>query len=149
MESFSTVRIVVATALLSPEGKVLMQQRPADKQHGGLWEFPGGKVEPGETLESAVVREIDEELGVRVDPAMLFPLSFATEPPRAGHRPILLVLFGLREWAGEAQALESGTTVRWVTESELANLPMPPLDVPLARAVIPFLEGVAKGNGPS
>lgn len=149
MESFSTVRIVVATALLSPEGKVLMQQRPAGKQHGGLWEFPGGKVEQGETLESAVVREIDEELGVMVDPAMLFPVSFATEPPLPGHRPILLALFGLRDWAGEALALEPGTSVRWVTASELAGLPMPPLDVPLARAVIPLLEGVAKGKGPS
>lgn len=149
MENFSTVRLVVAVALLSAQGKVLMQQRPAGKQHGGLWEFPGGKLEQGETPESAVVREIDEELGVTVDPAMLFPVSFAAEPPTPDRRPILLLLYGLREWIGEPMALEAGSMVRWLSVAELADMPMPPLDVPLARAVIPLLEGVAKGNGPS
>lgn len=146
MENSSTVRIVGALALLDSSGRVLMQQRPAHKAHGGLWEFPGGKVEPGETCESATVREIDEELGITVDPADLFPISFASEGLGQSNRPVLLLLFGTRIWHGSAAALEAGSSIRWVGSGELLGLPLPPLDVPLAHAIIPLLEGVAKAG---
>lgn len=146
MENSSTVRIVVALALLDSSGRVLMQQRPQNKAHGGLWEFPGGKVEPGETCESATVREIDEELGIVVEPADLFPVSFASEALVHDKRPILLLLYGTLKWSGAARALEAGSEIRWVGRDELLQLPMPPLDVPLAHAIIPMLEGLAKAE---
>lgn len=146
MENSSTVRIVVALALLHPSGQVLMQHRPRNKAHGGLWEFPGGKVEPHETCESAIVREIDEELGVVIEAADLFPVSFATEALVDNGQSILLLLYGTRNWQGVAQAMEAGSEVRWTGPDELLQLPMPPLDVPLARAVIPLLEGLAKAT---
>ncbi|MGV3511804.1 MAG: (deoxy)nucleoside triphosphate pyrophosphohydrolase [Novosphingobium sp.] len=149
MENFSTVMIVVALAILDASGRVLMQQRPAHKHHGGLWEFPGGKLEAGETCESAVVREIDEELGISVEPADLFPISFASEALGPGGRPIVLLLFGLRNWSGVPIAREQGTAIRWVEPGGLVGLLMPPLDVALAKAVIPLLEGVAKAETPS
>jgi 8-oxo-dGTP diphosphatase len=146
MENSSTVRVVVALALLDSSGKVLMQQRPQNKAHGGLWEFPGGKVESEETCESATVREIDEELGVTVDAADLFPISFTSEGLVQRHRPVLLLLFGTRRWRGTARPVEPGSAIRWAGAGELTCLPMPPLDVPLARAVIPLLEGLAKAE---
>lgn len=149
MENFSTVMIVVALALVSPDGKVLMQQRPLNKAHGGLWEFPGGKLEPGETPEQAIVREIDEELGVSIESANLLPLSFASERPGAGKRPVLLLLYIASNWQGAPTALEAGTQVKWASVDELLALPMPPLDVPLAQALIPLLEGVAKAKRPA
>lgn len=139
MEKFSTVMIVVAAAILDPEGRVLMQQRPSNKQHGGLWEFPGGKVEAGENLVAAVVREIDEELGLAIDAEALFPISFAQDVLASSARPILLLLYGARSWDGVAMAKEAGSAIRWVGAEDLAGLPMPPLDIPLAQAVIPLL----------
>ncbi len=139
MEKFSTVTIVVALAILDREGRVLMQQRPANKQHGGLWEFPGGKLEAGETLGAAVVREIDEELGLEIKEDALFPISFANDDLGLNSRQILLLLFGARIWGGEAMAKEAGSAIRWVDAEELAGLSMPPLDIPLAQAVIPLL----------
>lgn len=141
MEKFSTVMIVVAVAILDREGRVLMQQRPPNKQHGGLWEFPGGKVEAGENLAEAVVREIDEELGLAIDSAALFPISFAHDALDANSRQILLLLYGARIWSGVAMAKEAGSAICWVGAEELAGLPMPPLDIPLAQAVIPLLGG--------
>lgn len=149
MESFSTVMIVVALAILDSSGHVLMQRRPVHKHHGGLWEFPGGKVEAGETCEAAVVREIDEELGISVETADVFPISFASQSFGPGGRPIVLLLFGVRKWSGVPVALEEGTAVQWVEAKRLSGLPMPPLDVALAQAVIPLLEGVAKAETPS
>lgn len=149
MENSSTVMIVVALALVSPDGKVLMQQRPLNKAHGGLWEFPGGKLEPGETPEEAVVREIDEELGVSIDLADLSPLSFASDRPGSGKRPVLLLLYTASRWLGAPKALEAGTRVSWASIDALLALPMPPLDVPLAQTLIPLLEGVAKGKRPT
>lgn len=146
MENSSTVRIVVALALLDASGQVLMQQRPANKAHGGLWEFPGGKVEPGETCESATVREIDEELGIVIESVDLFPVSFASEALVHDGRPLLLLLYGTRKWRGAARAIEEGSVIRWVGPDELLHLPMPPLDVPLAHAIIPLLEGLAKAG---
>ncbi|OZA20915.1 MAG: DNA mismatch repair protein MutT [Novosphingobium sp. 17-62-19] len=148
MESLPTVQIVVALALFDRAGRVLLQQRPRNKVHGGLWEFPGGKVEAGESCERALVRETDEELGVAVDVADISPIFFAIEPPSDSKRQVLLLLFGARNWHGEPRALEAGSTIAWVTRDEMVSLPMPPLDVPLAQAVIPFLEGVAKAETP-
>lgn len=149
MEISSTVLIVVALALMAEDGTVLMQQRPANKAHGGLWEFPGGKLEPGETPEAAIVREIDEELGISINPAHLVPLSFASAQPGASDLTMLLLLYTTVQWQGVPIALEPGTQVMWASAAALPALPMPPLDVPLAKAVIPLLEGVAKGKRPS
>lgn len=146
MEGISTVLTVVALALFDGEGRVLMQQRPAGKAHGGLWEFPGGKVEAGETCDSALVREIDEELGVGIDSSALSPISFATGTTADGSRSLVLLLYGAGRWSGTPEALEPGSSVAWVSVPEFAGLPMPPLDVALARSVIPLLEGVAKAE---
>lgn len=149
MENFSTVLIVVALALISEEGRVLMQQRPPGKAHGGLWEFPGGKLDAGETPEEALVREIDEELGVAVAKSDLVPLTFASDRAGAGKRSLLLLLYTTRHWQGVPAALEPGTQIAWVSPDMFCALPMPPLDVPLAQALIPLLEGVAKGKRPT
>lgn len=121
--------LVVAAALVSPDGLVCMQQRPAGKAHGGLWEFPGGKVDPGETCEQAICREIEEELGIRIEPDGLEPCGFA-----AGEGVVIL-LYACRRWKGEAAALEGGA-IAWVEPARIDALPMPPLDYPLARQVV-------------
>lgn len=149
MEKNSTVIVVVAVALVGPGPRVLMQKRPANKAHGGLWEFPGGKVEMGETPESALVRETDEELGVALEPADLEPLSFATQALGSAGGSMVLLLYRAREWRGDPKALEPDTEVAWVDFSALLDLPMPPLDVPLAASLIRSIEGVAKAEGPS
>lgn len=146
LESPPTAQIVVALALLDGAGRVLMQRRPPNKAHGGLWEFPGGKVEAGESCEAALVRETDEELGIAMDVADLFPVSFATSPSVDSRRQVLLLLFATRRWRGTPHALEAGSVIAWVAADELLCLDMPPLDIPLARALIPFLEGVAKAE---
>lgn len=124
---------VVAVALVDAAGRVLVQQRPAGKQMAGLWEFPGGKVEPGETPEAALVREATEELGVTIAPDALRPLTFASEP--LADRHLLLLLYLCREWSGEPQALDA-TALAWHTPSELRDLAMPPADLPF----VDFLE---------
>jgi 8-oxo-dGTP diphosphatase len=121
---------VVSAAIVDADGRYLLQQRPLEKEHGGLWEFPGGKVEPGESPEAALAREIDEELGLRITAPE--PFSFASEP-RSG-RHLLLLLFRVSRWSGEPRALE-GATLRWCMPDELAGLDMPPADRPLARAL--------------
>ncbi len=145
MEELSTVQVVVAVALCDPNRKVLLQQRPAGKAHGGLWEFPGGKVETGESCESALVREIDEELGIWLDQSDLLPTSFITGTTPGG-RPICLLLYVCTTWQGEPFAREAGTAVAWADLQALTEFAMPPLDVPLAKALIRFLEGVAKAE---
>lgn len=117
---------MVAAALLAGDGKICMQQRPHDKDHGGLWEFPGGKVEPGETPRAALVREIGEELGVRLDADSLCPAGFA----ESGGLVILLYL--VRSWQGEPACLE-GEAIGWFQPARIAALAMPPLDYPLAE----------------
>lgn len=124
---------------------MLLQQRPANKAHGGLWEFPGGKVEAGETCESALVREIDEELGIRVTESDLVPASFVTGSG-SRHRPLALLLYTCSRWTGEPTAREAGAAVAWADLQALDDFAMPPLDVPLAKALIRFLEGVAKAE---
>lgn len=123
---------VVALALIGPDGRILVQQRPPGKMMAGLWEFPGGKVEPGETPEAALVREIAEELDVRLDAGALAPLTFASEA--LGERHLLLLLYVAREWEGEPRALDA-SAIRWVTIEEMRALPMPPADAPFADAL--------------
>jgi 8-oxo-dGTP diphosphatase len=120
--------MVVAAALIDADGRVLVQQRPAGKPMAGLWEFPGGKMEPDETPEAALIRELREELGIDVQPACLAPACFASEPLDARH--LLLLLYICRKWIGRPQPLE-GAALRWVRPLELHALAMPPADRPL------------------
>jgi 8-oxo-dGTP diphosphatase len=119
---------VVAAALVDGEGRVLLQRRPPGKQMADLWEFPGGKIEPGETPEAALVRELAEELAITVDPATFTPLTFASA--NLGERHLLLLLYVVRRWHGEPQALEA-SALAWVRPAAMRDLPMPPADVPL------------------
>ncbi|SOB86814.1 8-oxo-dGTP diphosphatase [Sphingomonas guangdongensis] len=120
--------LVVAAAMVDGDGRVLVQQRPPGKPMAGLWEFPGGKVDPGEEPEAALVRELHEELGVTVDHACLAPATFASEA--LGERHLLLLLYALRKWRGVPEARHA-TALRWVRPVELHKLPMPPADRPL------------------
>ena len=119
---------VVAAAMVDHDGRVLVQQRPEGTAMAGLWEFPGGKVEPGETPEAALIRELDEELGIDVDHACLAPACFASEP--LGDRHLLLLVYALRKWKGMPTA-QHATQLRWVRPVELYGLDMPPADKPL------------------
>jgi 8-oxo-dGTP diphosphatase len=125
-----TTLVVVALALERGDGRILMQQRPPEKAHGGLWEFPGGKVEPGETPRNAVVREINEELAIALDPATLTPACFAESTPPAGERAIVILLYTAAVWTGDPHAVEGGAC-GWFTRAEIAGLAMPPLDYDL------------------
>ncbi|ONF95773.1 (deoxy)nucleoside triphosphate pyrophosphohydrolase [Sphingomonas jeddahensis] len=124
--------LVVAAALISADGRVLVQQRPTGKQHAGLWEFPGGKVETGEYPETALVRELAEELGITVARAALTPLAFSTEA--GAGRLLVLLLYRVHIWSGEPRPIEA-PTIRWVSPAELVGLPMPPADIPLVSAL--------------
>jgi 8-oxo-dGTP diphosphatase len=137
LEEFSTPLLVVAVAILDRDGRVLMQRRRQDAVHGGLWEFPGGKVEAGETAEMAALREIDEELGLSLDASELAPLTFASgraARPSDGSRGLVLLLYTCRRWQGEARC-RAGEEIRWFAAEELRGLAMPPLDYPLADAL--------------
>ena len=124
---------MVAAALADREGRVLLQRRPPDRAMGGLWEFPGGKIEPDERPEAALVRELAEELGIEVDAAALAPAAFASADNAGRH--MLLLLYLCREWRGEPRALDA-TKLAWVHPADMVGLPMPPADEPL----IPLLE---------
>lgn len=119
---------VVAVALVDSDGRVLVQQRPAGKALAGLWEFPGGKVESGESPESALVRELNEELGISVATACLAPATFASMV--VGDRHLLLLLYIARKWTGTPQPLEAAA-LRWVRPVDMHALDMPPADRPL------------------
>jgi 8-oxo-dGTP diphosphatase len=123
--------LVVAAALIR-EKTVLVQQRPAGKAMAGYWEFPGGKVEPGETPIEALARELAEELGVAVSPASLMPCAFGTD--RIGDRTLVLLLYTCTEWQGEPAALEA-PALCWANSGELRRLVMPPADAPLVDAL--------------
>ncbi len=123
---------VVAVALTDRDGRILVAQRPAEKEHGGLWEFPGGKVEPGESPESALVRELREELGVGVDPAALEPVTFSSGP--RGSRHLLLLLYRCSAWRGEPRPLDAAA-LRWVMPDRLGDLDMPPADRPFVSVL--------------
>lgn len=131
-QGVSEMLLVVAVAMLDGEGRVLLQQRPPGKPMAGLWEFPGGKIEPGERPEAALARELHEELGITLRVEDLSPIAFASEPLAGRH--LLLLLYGLRAWDGEPAA-HHATELRWVTPAEMRTLPMPPADVPLVEAL--------------
>lgn len=119
---------VVAAALVDREGRVLLQQRAAGRQMAGLWEFPGGKVEPGETPEAALARELAEELGIAVAETALVPACFASAP--LGERHMILLLYICRAWRGEPVALDA-VALRWERPAAMRGLAMPPADAPL------------------
>ncbi len=123
---------VVAAALIDPDGRVLLQQRPPGKAMAGLWEFPGGKIESGERPEEALARELAEELGIGVAAESLVPAAFASAP--LGERHLLLLLYTVRAWSGAARALEA-TALAWVRPADMRALAMPPADVPLVDAL--------------
>lgn len=127
MDSFSPL-LVVAAALIDADGRVLVQQRPPGRSMAGLWEFPGGKLEPGETPEAALIRELEEELGIRTHASCLAPATFASEA--LGDRHLLLLLYVCRKWEGVAQARHA-TALQWVRPAQMYGLDMPPADLPL------------------
>jgi 8-oxo-dGTP diphosphatase len=141
MKKFPTATLVVAIALVDGEGRVLMQMRPRAKAHGGLWEFPGGKVEPGEGPESALVREIREELGLEVAPGDLAPLSFASGDATGdlASAGLVMLLYSCRRWTGVPRNLDA-ETIAWVGREGLLDLAMPPVDVPLAKKLAEALK---------
>jgi 8-oxo-dGTP diphosphatase len=120
--------LVAACALIDADGRILIAERPAGRSMAGLWEFPGGKVEAGETPEVTLIRELKEELGIVVNEACLAPLTFASHAYPDFH--LLMPLYVCRRWEGTVQALE-GQTLAWVRPNRLRDYPMPPADVPL------------------
>jgi 8-oxo-dGTP diphosphatase len=130
--------LVVAAALVDRDSRILIAQRPAGKALAGLWEFPGGKVEPGERPEETLIRELREELGIEVREPCLAPLTFASHAYESFH--LLMPLYVCRRWEGFAQARE-GQALKWVRARDLRNHPMPPADEPL----IPFLVDLLPG----
>lgn len=138
-----TVMMVVAVALVRADGRVLMQRRHYEAVHGGLWEFPGGKVEDGESLEIAAIREIKEELGIELETDCLRPLSFASIPAgdlADGQKPLVLLLYTCERWQGEPECRDA-EELGWFDPAALADLPMSPLDYPLARALHQSIAG--------
>lgn len=126
------VVLVVAAALLDADGRILIAQRPEGKQMAGLWEFPGGKMQDGETPEGALVRELQEELGIDVCTGCLHPITFASHHYEKFH--LLMPLYVIRQWDGMPDAVEH-SDIRWVRVSELGQYNMPPADVPLVQAL--------------
>ncbi|NIJ16122.1 (deoxy)nucleoside triphosphate pyrophosphohydrolase [Sphingobium vermicomposti] len=120
--------LVVAAALVDADGRVLLQQRPPGRAMAGLWEFPGGKVEDGETPEAALIRELDEELGIQTHASCLAPATFASEA--LGDRHLLLLLYVCRKWQGIAHP-HHATALQWVRPNQMYALEMPPADLPL------------------
>jgi 8-oxo-dGTP diphosphatase len=127
---------VVACALVDSDGRVLVARRPEGKQFAGLWEFPGGKIETGETPEASLIRELKEELGIDTQSACLAPLSFVSHAYDEFH--LLMLLYVCRKWQGTAQPLEAAA-LKWVRPRDLRNLDMPPADAPLISPLIDLL----------
>ena len=130
--------LVSAVALIDRDGRVLLAQRPEGKAMAGLWEFPGGKIESGETPEAALIRELHEELGIDTAASCLAPLSFAshsyaaTQTHPAFH--LLMMLYVCRRWQGRPQPVEGGK-LKWVRPQQLRDYPMPAADIPLIAAL--------------
>jgi 8-oxo-dGTP diphosphatase len=120
--------LVAAAALIDVDNRVLIAERPTGKSMAGLWEFPGGKVGPGETPEAALIRELQEELGIEVCETCLAPFTFASHTYESFH--LLMPLYLCRNWEGEITPRE-GQRIKWVRPLRLAGYPMPPADVPL------------------
>ncbi|WP_296020624.1 8-oxo-dGTP diphosphatase MutT [uncultured Agrobacterium sp.] len=132
-QAVKKILLVAACALLDQDGRILLAQRPQGKSLAGLWEFPGGKVEQGETPEETLVRELDEELGITTKIACLAPLTFASHTYEAFH--LLMPLYVCRRYEGIPHGRE-GQNVKWVKPQALRDYPMPPADEPL----IPYLQ---------
>jgi 8-oxo-dGTP diphosphatase len=130
--------LVVACALVDADGRVLIAQRPKGKAMEGLWEFPGGKLEPGERPEPALIRELSEELGIAVKEECLAPLTFASHAYEEFH--LMMPLYVCRRWDGQVQPRE-GQALKWVRPRQMRDYPMPPADLPL----ISFLEDLVDG----
>jgi 8-oxo-dGTP diphosphatase len=125
--------LVVACALVDEDRRVLIAQRPEGKALAGLWEFPGGKLDPGERPEMALIRELKEELGIAVKEACLAPLTFASHAYPDFH--LLMPLYICRRWEGVVSSRE-GQALKWVRPVNLRDYPMPPADEPLIPALI-------------
>ncbi len=130
------ILLVAAVALVDADGRVLIAQRPAGKALAGLWEFPGGKLDPGERPEAALIRELDEELGIAVREACLAPLAFASHAYPDFH--LLMPLWVCRRWEGLVASRE-GQALKWVRPGRLRDFPMPPADEPLIPPLIDLL----------
>jgi 8-oxo-dGTP diphosphatase len=128
--------LVAAAALIDADGRVLICQRPEGKQLAGLWEFPGGKVEAGETPEACLIRELQEELGIKVTHACLAPFVFASHEYESFH--LLMPLYLVRRWEGQVVAHEHQATA-WVKPNRLSDYPMPPADGPLVAWLRDFV----------
>jgi len=120
--------LVAACALIDTDGRVLIAQRPPGRSMAGLWEFPGGKIEQGESPEAALIRELREELGIAVKEPCLAPFSFASHAYPDFH--LLMPLYVCRRWDGIPQAIEA-SAIKWVRPCNLPSFPMPPADAPL------------------
>ena len=130
------VVLVSAAALIDPDGRVLLAQRPEGKSMAGLWEFPGGKVELGETPEAALIRELHEELGIETWESCLAPLTFASHSYDDFH--LLMPLFACRKWDGIPASREK-QALKWAKPSQFRDFPMPPADVPLISVLRDWL----------
>jgi 8-oxo-dGTP diphosphatase len=128
--------LVAACALVDADGRVLIAQRPEGKTMAGLWEFPGGKVEDGESPEETLIRELREELGIETKEACLAPLTFASHDYQDFH--LVMPLFVCRRWQGLAKGRE-GQALKWVRPTDLRQYPMPPADAPLIAPLIDLL----------
>ena len=128
--------LVAAVVLVDTDGRVLLAQRPEGKQMAGLWEFPGGKVDPGETPEAALIRELREELGIDVAASCLAPFTFASH--RYADFQLLMPLYLCRRWEGFVEAREHAQ-LAWAKPARLADYPMPPADKPLVAMLRDFL----------
>ncbi len=128
--------LVTAVALIDADHRILIAQRPEGKTLAGLWEFPGGKVEPGERPETALIRELSEELGIKVEEPCLAPLTFASYAYPDFH--LLMPLYVCRRWEGFVTARE-GQALKWVRPADLRSYPMPPADAPLIPALVDLL----------
>ena len=135
------ILLVAAAALIDPDWRVLIAERPAGKPMAGLWEFPGGKVEPGERPEETLIRELAEELGIAVEEPCLAPLTFASHAYERFH--LLMPLYVCRRWSGFVTPRE-GQRLKWVRPRELRAYPMPPADAPLIPALIDLVGASAQ-----
>lgn len=136
MRGGARVVLVSAVALIDPDGRVLLARRPEGRPMAGLWEFPGGKVEPDETPEAALIRELQEELGIGTWESCLAPLSFASHGYEEFH--LLMPLFACRKWEGVPRPRE-GQTLAWARPGEFRDYPMPPADRPLVAILRDWL----------